>query len=447
MKTTMDDRISLSEYQRAFLSRIIAIPSVGGTSEEGAPYGREPRKVLQTFLDEAKAKGFRTGVVGDRAGWAEIGQGDRLLGIICHLDVVPVGEGWDSDPFALCFREDESGVPSMYARGVVDDKGPACAAFFAMHELVAENRIPDDCRVRLILGTDEERTCSCIQYYAKHAEIPDFSITPDSVFPVIYSEKGIMQFRLSGESIHDLIAIGGSAVNIVPASAMCKAAGKTINVTGKAAHASKPELGTNAIELLAKAMEEDAINLNDYPVIKFVHDFDAKDFIGYEGTGDYGELTYNIGMLKAGENGCELRIDLRIPYGKNHDKITENLTKKADEYGLSAEVTLDLPPFFEDRNSKGVRILTGIWKRHIDKFTGFKEAFRDVHTEPKVVGVGTYARHIPNTIAFGIQAPWQTDQCHQANEHVSVNDFLQWIQIIKEYISGGGNKHWHVVKL
>ena len=438
MEAEIKDRISLTEYQREFLSRIIAIPSVGGAPAEGAPYGRESRLILQTFLAEAREKGFKTGVEGDRAGWAEIGQGDKLLGIICHLDVVPVGKGWDSDPFTLCFREDESGVPSMYARGVVDDKGPACAAFFAMLELVAENLVPDGCRVRLILGTDEERTCSCIQYYAGHGEIPDFSITPDSVFPVIYSEKGIMQLRLSGDNVCDFTAIGGSAVNIVPASAMCEAVGKTITVTGKAAHASKPEFGINAIELLAEAMEKDDINLNDYAVMKFVRDFEAKDFIGYKETRDYGELTYNIGMLKAGENCCELRIDLRIPYGMDHDDIIENLTKKADEYGLSIEVTLDLPPFLEDKNSKETGILMDIWKRHIDKFTGFKEEYRDIHTKPKVVGVGTYARHIPNTIAFGIQAPWQTDQCHQANEHVSVTDFLQWIQMIREYISDVG---------
>ncbi|MBQ9606818.1 MAG: M20/M25/M40 family metallo-hydrolase, partial [Lachnospiraceae bacterium] len=330
METDLKDRVSLTEYQREFLSRIIAIQSIGGVPEEGAPYGRKSRLVLQTFLDEAKAKGFRTGVIGDRAGWAEIGQGDKLLGIICHLDVVPVGKGWDSDPFTLCFREDENGVLSMYARGIVDDKGPACAAYFAMLELAAENRIPDGCRVRLILGTDEERTCSCIQYYAKLAEIPVFSITPDSVFPVIYSEKGIMQIELSGDNVCDFTADGGSAVNIVPAAATCEAAGKTITVTGKAAHASKPELGVNAIELLAKAMEENAINLNDYPVMKFVRDFNAMDFIGYEGAGDYGDFTYNIGMLKAGENGCELRIDFRIPYGMDHDEVIEKLTRKAD---------------------------------------------------------------------------------------------------------------------
>ena len=131
----MKNSTLLSVYQREFISRIIAIPSVGGLPEEGASYGRIPREVLRAFLDEAKAKGFRTGVEGERIGWVEFGEGDRLFGILCHLDVVPVGDGWDSDPFTLAFRADETGREAMYGRGIVDDKGPACAAFFAMLEI------------------------------------------------------------------------------------------------------------------------------------------------------------------------------------------------------------------------------------------------------------------------------------------------------------------------
>lgn len=101
---------SLSPYQKEFLSRIIEVPSQGGFPEEGAPYGKAAREVLDVFLDEARSKGFRTGTVGDRAGWVEFGEGDKLLGIICHLDVVPAGEGWDSDPFTLSFRKDETGT-------------------------------------------------------------------------------------------------------------------------------------------------------------------------------------------------------------------------------------------------------------------------------------------------------------------------------------------------
>ena len=92
---------SLSKYQRDFLSSIISVASVGGHPEEGAPYGAAPRRVLQIFLDEARKKGFRTGIEGEKVGWVEFGEGKSLLGIICHLDVVPAGDGWDFDPFTL----------------------------------------------------------------------------------------------------------------------------------------------------------------------------------------------------------------------------------------------------------------------------------------------------------------------------------------------------------
>ena len=71
----MKNSTLLSAYRREFISRIIVIPSVGGLPKEGAPYGRNPREVLRVFLDEAKAKGFRTGVEGDRVGWVESGEG------------------------------------------------------------------------------------------------------------------------------------------------------------------------------------------------------------------------------------------------------------------------------------------------------------------------------------------------------------------------------------
>ena len=57
-------------------------------------------------------------------------------------------------------------------------------------------------------------------------------------------------------------------------------------------------------------------------------------------------------------------------------------------------------------------------------------------TKPYTIGGGTYARHMPNTIAFGIQTPWQEDQCHQANECRAVRDFEADIKILTEAIKG-----------
>ena len=424
----------LTNYQKEFLEKIISIPSVGGIQEEGAPYGRQPKEVLDVFLAEAERNGFNTGIVGDRVGWVEFGAGDRLIGIICHLDVVPVSDGWNSDPFTLTNAVDDMGVEAMYARGIVDDKGPACASYFAMKELFDSDFNPDGCRVRLILGTDEERTCSCIQYYAEHGEIPDFAITPDAVFPVIYSEKRIVHLRVHGENKNNLKAQGGSAVNIVPNSAYCIIDEQKYEQKGRAFHASKPENGINAITLLAEKVEGDGINVDDYPILKYIRDFDKADYITSLNERELNNITFNIGTLTASNKECEVEIDCRMPASVDCNAFINCIKEKASLYDLSTDVTLNLAPLTKDKDSPEVKKLSAIWERHIDKFVGYKEEYRNIHLEPKAVGVGTYARHIPNTIAFGIQAPWQIDQCHQANEHVAVSDFIEWIEIIKEYI-------------
>ena len=91
---------------------------------------------------------------------------------------------------------------------------------------------------------------------------------------------------------------------------------------------------------------------------------------------------------------------------------------------------------YMDKDSSSIQGLTKIWNKHMDKFSGFKEEYREQFNEAMAIGGGTYARHIPNTVAFGVQTPWQEDQCHQANEHIAVDDFLQWVEIIKEFIEG-----------
>ena len=423
--------MELTSYQKDFLSELISIESVGGTPAEGAPYGKMPREALDYFLKAASKAGFKAGVVGDRAGWVEIGSGDRLVGIVCHLDVVPAGDGWTSDPFTLTFSEDGS---VMTGRGIIDDKGPAAAAFFAMKELLDGGKVPSDRRIRLILGTDEERTCSCIEYYAEHDEVPEFSITPDAEFPAIYCEKGILHAKLTGDPVDSFTAEGGSAANMVPAAAKAHIFSDELIVNGKPAHASRPEQGVNAISLLADAVESFGYDLKEYPVLRFVKDFDGALFTGCGITDESGALTSNIGLLKAGEDGCSLVIDFRVPFSFSMQEAFDNLKKKASEYGLKAETESSMESIYKDKNSSSILNLTEIWRDHMDRFTGFKEEYRDQYTEAIAIGGGTYARHIPNTVAFGTQAPWHEDQCHQANESVAVSDFLEWIEIIKEFI-------------
>ena len=105
------------------LGRWLSIPSVKGAAEEGAPFGRENRRMLDLALEDARGYGFDTRMFDGYAGDISMGNGEKTLGILCHLDVVPGGDGWTVEPFALTQKDG-----NLIGRGVLDDKGPALAA-------------------------------------------------------------------------------------------------------------------------------------------------------------------------------------------------------------------------------------------------------------------------------------------------------------------------------
>ena len=150
--------MTLSQDEYKFLESLIGIESTGASEikEPGLgtlPYGSAPFSALEFFLDDASASGMRTGVIENRVGWCEFGpENADMIGIVCHLDVVPAGDGWATDPFELTLKD---GI--LYGRGIVDDKGPAAASYFAMKRLMASG-YEFKKRIRLILGTDEEIT-------------------------------------------------------------------------------------------------------------------------------------------------------------------------------------------------------------------------------------------------------------------------------------------------
>ena len=59
--------------------------------------------------------------------------------------------------------------------------------------------------------------------------------------------------------------------------------------------------------------------------------------------------------------------------------------------------------------------------------------------EPIAVGGGTYARAMPNIVAFGPQLPWNPDQCHQANESVLKENMYLLVPMYEEALEKLGN--------
>ena len=157
----------IDSYREAYtemLQRWIQVPSVKGEKAEGAPFGREIRRMLDTAVADARSLGFE---VRDFDGYAcdvTLGSAEEKIAVLGHLDVVPVGDGWTKPPFEGLIENGR-----MYGRGTNDDKGPALAALFAM-KAIREAGIPLKKSIRLILGCDEEEGWEDMAYYGAHEQ-------------------------------------------------------------------------------------------------------------------------------------------------------------------------------------------------------------------------------------------------------------------------------------
>ena len=161
------------------LLRIKSVRFDCGPETEKAPLGQGIYDAIEYMLELGRRFGFRTKNVDGYCGWIEMGEGDRMVGIIAHVDTVPVeSEGWIAPPFDGTVIDGR-----IYGRGTSDDKGPAMVALYAM-KAVADSGVKLDKRVRLILGGDEEAgEWSCMKRYRQTEELPSCAFTPDAEYP------------------------------------------------------------------------------------------------------------------------------------------------------------------------------------------------------------------------------------------------------------------------
>ena len=159
---------------------LLRIPSVLDkyNPDSKTPFGVEINKALHYMIDLAKEDGFITKNINNYAAHIEYGKGEDVLGVLCHLDVVPTGDvnKWTNHPFAPTIRDGK-----LYARGASDDKGPTMAAYFALKLLKESGFVPSK-RIRIILGTDEETGWRGIDKYFKTEEMPSLGLLLMLVF-------------------------------------------------------------------------------------------------------------------------------------------------------------------------------------------------------------------------------------------------------------------------
>jgi predicted dipeptidase len=358
-----------------------------------------------------------------------------MLGILGHLDVVPPGnlQDWEHDPFD---PTEKDGM--LYGRGTQDDKGPLLASMFAVKALM-EARVKFNKRVRFIFGTDEETLWRCIKRYTEKEEIPSFGFSPDSRFPVTYAEKGLLQLRLEGINESGIRIAGGSAFNAVPDSILYEGERQDdladmldrlgfeyewyedgIEVKGRAAHAMIPEEGINAIARLCIALN--AIGIQS-KAINFVAQEIGQDPYATRIFGDCadkpsGKLKFNVGKIELGKTE-QLFIDSRLPVTASKEEIVRTLTAAAAKYGLEYKEFDWLGSIYLPLDHFMVTTLMNVYQ----KLSG------DTVTTPKSSGGATYARAIPNCVAFGALTVDEKLTEHQPNERTVLANLYKAMEI------------------
>lgn len=185
METIITNKIDeISSMMIKDIKRIVQFESVKDKSEENAPFGKNIALTLDEALKIANELGFQTEHLDHYIGWAQYGEGDDYIGVIGHLDVVPVGKGWKHPPFSA---HQEDGI--IYGRGILDNKGPIMSCLYALYAL-KELHLTLKRPVRIIFGCDEESGFADLKYYLQHVKPPIMGWTPDCKYPVVYGERG-----------------------------------------------------------------------------------------------------------------------------------------------------------------------------------------------------------------------------------------------------------------
>ncbi|MBU9790229.1 dipeptidase PepV [Lentilactobacillus sp. IMAU92037] len=460
---TIDWKQQSQDYRTDYLNdlkELIGIESVRDDEHatDEYPLGEGPTKAMLKFLSFGERDGFVTKNIDNIVGYIEYGSGDQTMAMQAHADVMPAGDGWQTNPFEMTEKDG-----NVYGRGTSDDKGPALAAYYGL-KMLKDNGITPKMKIRLIVGTDEESHWTGMKHYFEVEPEPTFGFSPDAEFPLINGEKGNSTYvttfgNANGEEITLKDFTSGLRPNMVPGNATAlvetgdnegmvdaftkfldtnplsgdvKATdeGIAIHLIGKAAHAMEPKNGINAGTYLAKflqqfAFEGDAKHFIDF-LASDLHDDSRATKIGANHVDDVmGDVTMNVGIMRFNaHDGGSINTNFRYPKGTSDKEILTQLEAAAGKHHGQVSETDNMVPHYVDPDDPIVKTLMNV----------YEEQSGDHDAKPEVVGGGTYARLMKRGVAFGALFPGTQDTMHQANEFQPINDLLKAMAIYGQSI-------------
>ena len=403
-----------------------------------SPYGKGSKQALDFMKNLALKDGFIVKEYDNKAISISFNsKDDRRIDVAGHLDVVSVDDKWITDPFGAVIKDNK-----IYGRGTSDMKTAAFLTYICLKLLKEKYQ---DCpnEIRVVFGTDEERTMEDMHHYYSMVTKPMFAFSPDGTFPMAIGEKGALMWTVNGEYDGIIESLdGGIQCNIVPP--ICKATliddvytnsikeyliknnidgsvsevdnKTTITVNGKAVHCSYNFTGVNAIDAMLKMLSEvtkDKLCANIYSILGD----DFGDGLNSKQGEEFGTcLTVNLGVLKIKDGRVFGQVDARYPSTLTSDVLTDKFKEKCI---VDVSLDYDDPATLCSEDDPYVKTLLDT----------YREVSGDIISKPFISGGVSYSKVFKHCVTFGLSQPNKPHMAHMANEYVEIDDCVLALEI------------------
>lgn len=430
------------------LAELVAVPSVAKGPDGVYPFGKDAAAAVDKAMELCARYDLKAKNVDYYAMHAELGEGEENAVVMAHLDVVPEGEGWLSDPYKMEIRDGFA-----YGRGVSDNKGPAIVALHCLRAL-RDAGVVGKRKLRVVLGSAEEIGMQDMGHYFSKEQMPTMGFTPDASYGLCHCEKGLFRFAVTGPVGKKIKSFkAGTVVNAVPykaeADVICceegfkkltaaaEAAETKFDITrtedgahilahGVASHAAFPHGGVNAashlIRLLVSVWGEECGKLLCFADEKIGLTYDGS-LIGVKMSDEpSGDLTFNLGLMEVENGEGRFDVDIRYPALKKGSDIDAILREQVESAGLTYILCSDEEPLYLPKDGPLVQLLSGAYEH----MTGEK---CDIFS----MGGGTYARQMGGKgVAFGASFHDDDSNAHNCNESLNLEHYKLHAQICLE---------------
>ena len=443
------------------LKALVSIPSLRSNGEPGMPFGPACAQAVDAAAALFERNGYSTDRRTERGyALAHAGSGPKTMGVFCHCDVVGTDGGvWEqvADPFCPEYKDGY-----LIGRGVKDNKGGVVAVLHALNALHHAG-IHIQNRIQVFLGGNEESGMQDVINFKEDHPMPEFSLVPDSSFPLCRGESSDASFVLRCDRpfarILDFFGgsttgVCGEATVILPndpvlreeltralekcdrASLREDTSGRLLlNAVGATAHPASPFQSINAGGIAAGLLLQcPSLGKHDLEILEQVHSMLSEVTATYFDIASYDEvfkdLTLVIFQLSMRDGKLFLTGMTHFSPSLSAELLQEKMHGKCAQIGWSVTFRSVNPGFLLPLEHPAVKLMTGVYESLCREIGIPKPA------APFILKAATYARHLDNAFGMGFDLPSGEvpayfsaghGRAHQPDECLCISNYKQGI--------------------